>query len=125
MGGLVAGLAHIGVRVADMERSLAFYRGALGFTVTADVRRGEGERYVFLGGGDCRIELILEPGGAAADGRIEHIALRVRNMEEARAALAGKADVSQPMLVEELGLRIKVAFFRGPDGEGLELVEEL
>ena len=31
-------VGHVHLRVADLDRALAFYRGALGFAVTADAR---------------------------------------------------------------------------------------
>lgn len=120
---------HVGIRVSDMQRSIAFYQSVFGLTLqsTWGEYRG-GPRLAFLGfdGRPERenVELIATDASDIAEtGRVDHLAftvtdldseveriraLRVRFIDEAPATLAG------------LG---RVIFFFGPDGEHLELFE--
>ncbi|MFZ5624544.1 MAG: VOC family protein [Gemmatimonadota bacterium] len=43
-----AGIGHVHLKVADLERSLAFYHGVLGFAITA--RHGSGGAFLSAGG---------------------------------------------------------------------------
>jgi catechol 2,3-dioxygenase len=59
-------VAHVRLRVTDLERSLAFYRDVLGFRVTVD-GRPLGLPAVFLAAGDYRHHIALNAfGGVAA-----------------------------------------------------------
>lgn len=64
-----AGLGHVQLEVADLERSVAFYTRFLGLRVTERVESRKG-RIVFLSAGDRHHELALRaaPGGGG-DGR--------------------------------------------------------
>jgi catechol 2,3-dioxygenase-like lactoylglutathione lyase family enzyme len=83
------GLDHLVLRVADLERMLAFYCGALGCTVE---RRVERLGLVQLRAGDALIDLVPVDGplgrvGGAAPGRerrnLDHFCLRVEPFDEA------------------------------------------
>ena len=83
------GLDHLVLRVADLERMLAFYCGALGCTVE---RRVERLGLVQLRAGDALIDLVPVDGalgrvGGAAPGRegrnLDHFCLRVAPFDEA------------------------------------------
>ncbi|MEM1249494.1 MAG: VOC family protein [Acidobacteriota bacterium] len=136
---------HTGVSVADMERSLAFYRDLLGLEVTfdSDVRNHEGfeavvameearGRVVWLGAGD---ETILElwqyenPKGRPlptdyrpADHGVTHYALEVEDVHEVhrRIVEAGHAANASP---QDLDLHL-TTYVRGPDGEIIEILED-
>jgi len=61
-------VGHVHLKVADLDRSLAFYRDALGFAVTADARR-TGLDAVFLAAGDYHHHVAIntwESSGATA-----------------------------------------------------------
>lgn len=83
------GLDHLVLRVADLERMLAFYCGALGCTVE---RRVERLGLVQLRAGDALLDLVPVDGalgraGGAAPGRegrnLDHFCLRVAPFDEA------------------------------------------
>ena len=83
------GLDHLVLRVADLERMLAFYCGALGCTVE---RRVERLGLVQLRAGGALIDLVPVDGplgraGGAAPGRegrnLDHFCLRVEPFDEA------------------------------------------
>lgn len=117
-------IGHVHLKVADLERSLAFYCGVLGFTLTQ--RYGSGAAFVAAGGYHHHIGLntwesrgghpplpgttglyhvaILYPTRAA-------LADAVRRLARAGIALDGASDhgVSEAL------------YLRDPDGNGVEL----
>jgi len=117
---------HIGIMVSDLERSISFYRDILGLKVREIRRRDNGPDLVFIEVGGVEIELIA--GSASpyhkGDGIVNHLAFTVTDLEAALAHLHahGVEVISpKPIVLDE---HTRVAFFRGPDGEKLELVEK-
>ena len=90
---------HIGIAVKNMDEALAFYRDTLGITSTGtEVIEEQKVKVAFLPLGDTELELLesTAPDGPVAkfiekrgEG-IQHIALRVDNIEEALAELKEK-----------------------------------
>ena len=121
--GKITGLAHIGVFVKDIERSIDFYK-RLGFTL--DKEEQPGIRLAFLSSGNCLIELIEQkelPTRTA--GSVDHVAMIVDDIDAAiknAKAQDIEIDASQVNSVDVLG-GIKNVFFEGPDGERLEFFE--
>ncbi|MGB6431160.1 MAG: VOC family protein [Candidatus Acidiferrales bacterium] len=119
-----ARIGHVHLRVADLERALAFYRGVLGFEVTQ--RIGDGMVFVSAGGYHHHIALnTLESlgGSPPAPGTtgLYHAAIMyatrasladaLRRVRAAGIPLEGAADhgVSEAI------------YLRDPDGNGVEL----
>jgi len=121
--GKITGLAHIGVFVKDIDKSIDFYK-RLGFTL--DKEEQPGIRLAFLSAGTCLIELVEKPDALPREaGVVDHIAVTVDNIEAAieNANANGIAiDASQINTVPILG-GVKNVFFDGPDGERLEFFE--
>ena len=90
---------HIGIAVKNMDEALAFYRDILGITATGtEVVEEQKVKVAFLPLGDSELELLesTAPDGPVAtfiekrgEG-IQHIALRVENIEEALRELKEK-----------------------------------
>jgi lactoylglutathione lyase len=128
----VSGLSHIGVFVRDTERSLAFY-SKLGFECYSRAElpnEGGAVKLAFLRCGTCEIELIEKAVyEERKDGKVDHIALKVENIDVTMRQLIDNGvtfDAKEPVLIPSLfDNGIKNMFFRGPDGESLELVEAL
>lgn len=122
------GFHHLSMRVRDIEASLKFYRDTLGFV--EKTAWGEGEkRTVLLDTGDGNYFEISQ-GEAGEGGSVyHHIALRADDcgaaLEAARAAgvevTMETRDISLDSTMGALNLRI--AFFKGPDGELVELFQ--
>jgi catechol 2,3-dioxygenase-like lactoylglutathione lyase family enzyme len=135
---------HTGISVANMERSLGFYRDLLGLelifdsdvddveplnaVVGMDKARG---RVTWLRAGDTMIELWQwdHPEGRPlpadyrpADRGVTHYALEVDDVDELyqRIVAAGYPANSEPL---DLGLH-KTTYVRGPDGEIIEILED-
>ena len=95
----VTKLDHIGIAVKNIDEALAFYRDTLGISsVGEEVIEEQKVKVAFLPLGDTELELLesTSPDGPVAkfiekrgEG-IQHIALRVENIEEALKELKEK-----------------------------------
>jgi len=150
---MIEAIDHVNIVVSDLERSVQFYTGLLGFKVQTRIKLSgswidgvtglEDVRadvvYLTAPDGVSRIELLkyhrpvdageAEPARPNRTG-LRHLALRVRNIEEAVARLkeAGVEFFSGPVAVPEGVLKRKagrkrLCYFRDPDGVILELAE--
>ncbi|MFI4859136.1 MAG: VOC family protein [Phycisphaerales bacterium JB063] len=131
------GIHHVAVRTHDMAQSLAFYTEALGMSVAADFDF-EGVRFVHLDTGDGSLLELVEDDQAitpADDRNVHwHLCFGTDRIESAMVAVAAAGmQVTMPVTPLELNdtsgdaprtLRIKVAFFIGPSGEVVELLQE-
>lgn len=125
------GFHHLSVYASDFDKSLAFYQ-KLGMSVYT--AWGEGDsRIALLDTGDgSLLELFAKPGmDVPAEGRFQHLALHVENVEAAlNTALAAGATLQMPVTVMDLDshprkITIQIAFVKGPDGEVLEFIKQL
>jgi catechol 2,3-dioxygenase len=120
-------IGHVHLKVADLERSLAFYRGVLGFELSA--RYGSGAAFVSAGGYHHHIGLnTWESRGGSPPPRgttgLYHVAIlypsraaladALRRLREAGIELDGASDhgVSEALYLHD------------PDGNGLELYRD-
>ena len=121
--GNVKGLAHIGVFVKDIDKSIDYYK-RLGFTLDGEEQIGI--RLAFLSAGTCLIELVEQKSEPSRpSGSVDHVAMIVDDIyaaiEQANAngiKLDSSAVESMPILGG-----IRNIFFEGPDGERLEFFE--
>ena len=120
--GNITGLAHIGVFVKNIDKSIDFYK-RLGFTL--DDEENVGVRLAFLSAGSCLIELIEQDESERAAGVVDHIAMVVDSIEAAVAnAKAAGIDIDESLIWHAPILGgIRNIFFEGPDGERLEFFE--
>jgi catechol 2,3-dioxygenase-like lactoylglutathione lyase family enzyme len=129
-------LHHVSLRVADIERSIAFYRDGLRLTLGSAFEL-RGRRFALMhapGGG--RVELVesTEEGRPPSERDVLwHLALGTDDVQAALdAALAAGGKLAVPVtsldLVDDVAhrpSRVRIAFVRGPDSEEIELIEEL
>ncbi len=126
----VRGLDHVVLRVADLERSLGFYCGALGCT---EERRIDALGLVQLRAGSALIDLVPVAGplggaGGAPPGEegrnVDHFALRIERFDEAELRGHLSAHCIEP---GEVGRRYGAEgngpsmYVRDPDGNVVEL----
>jgi catechol 2,3-dioxygenase-like lactoylglutathione lyase family enzyme len=118
------GLHHVGIHVASLERSIAFYAAVFGLRVVARLTFGA-EQIAFLEAGAARVELIVDGSGGRQTGMVDHLAFEVADLDawvwrlrEHSVQLLDEAPVDVPLL----GARI--LFCLGPDGERIELFEQ-
>lgn len=130
----LSGLFHIGIYTKDMDKSVTFYSKILGFKEEwrgiVDHPTGKVEAAV-MRLNDCVIELVLPVDLSRVSnvaGPIQHLCLRVDNLENVMDALSAKGiDFSQEGLevISTFMNGIRHAFFYGPSGERIELAEEI
>jgi catechol 2,3-dioxygenase-like lactoylglutathione lyase family enzyme len=120
---------HVGLPVSDLDRSIAWYREALGLTHEPAAGEPEGVAFMVAPTGE-RLELLaVDPQNSAWDGPISalragvgHTAWTVDDLDAAyaRAVEAGGRSVWTPRDTPKPGLRI--AFVADPDGNLVELL---
>jgi lactoylglutathione lyase len=129
----ILGLDHIGIYVKDLEVSKRFYCDKLDFTVIHETTFKEDtgiDKIAFLRAGDVTIELIQTPVyKKREDGPVEHIAFKVKDIESTAERLRAKGIVFDTENItfapNFFDKGDKWIFFRGPDGEHLEINEVL
>jgi catechol 2,3-dioxygenase-like lactoylglutathione lyase family enzyme len=121
---------HVAVTVHDMERSVGFYRDLLGFEVVGQLLLdGDAFKIVYLRSGEAHLELFAFRGTAAETpvgvpdtvGGFKHLALQTKEVDAVAARLKA-AGVTFTVEPTDAAGGVRLAFFRDPDGNLLELV---
>ena len=90
---------HVGLRVADLDRSLAFYRG-LGYAVLGNVPETEFGSLTMLklpGDEFVALELVHDPHGGGGDpGGLNHLVIQVESMQSIVAHLTARGIEVEP-----------------------------
>jgi glyoxylase I family protein len=138
-------LSHIGICVAELERSVRFYRDILGFAELSrlQVKGPEPERLLHIAGGELqavylqrdgtRIELLYYPVAGherTATPRpmnrlgFTHLSLRVAELDSVVAAIVQGGGVNLiETRVENAAWGSKAVFVTDPDGLRIELIQ--
>lgn len=131
------GIHHLAVRTQDFDGSMAFYTGVLGLVRKVQFEL-DGNRFAWLdaGRGDY-LELVEAAGPVTTGGdndTLWHFCLKTTNIEQVIAAVESTGmEVTVPVKEVDLEnvandppspLQVKIAFFRGPSGELVELLQE-
>jgi glyoxylase I family protein len=124
---LIKALDHVAVITTDVERAAAFYTGLLGFHETARLETTHSGTIIFVGLNGAQVELFgsgepRHPDEASRRVGYAHITLLVDDVdaEYDRLKAAGVEFYMDPTTAES-GLRL--AFFRDPDGNPIELLQ--
>jgi|SRR5215207_3269593 len=120
-------VGHVHLRVADLDRALAFYRDALGFGVSADARE-HGLDMVLLAAGDYHHHIGLntwdtELGAPPPRGHtgLYHVAFLYPDRRELGGAVRRLLDHDHPIdHATDHGGTVSV-YLADPDGNGIEL----
>ena len=115
--GTTVGAVHL--TVADLERSLAYYRDAIGLEVLAR----DGARAALGAGGHELLVLVEEPGASPSDGYtgLYHFALLVPERVELARWLAHAARDRVPLTGLSDHFVSEALYLRDPDGHGIEI----
>jgi catechol 2,3-dioxygenase-like lactoylglutathione lyase family enzyme len=121
----------LGIVVADIEASLAFYRDFLGLPFQRKMPMSKTTTLHFLGAGTGAIKLweVTEPPAPVAKGwplesapGFRYITLSISNIDEVVGdATAAGIEVRVP--VTELMPSVKIAILADPDGNSVELLQ--
>jgi lactoylglutathione lyase len=118
---------HIGLRVSDLERSLAFYT-AVGYTVvgTVDGTAFGSLTMLRLPGDDfVTIELVHDPARGKVDlgTGINHLVIQVELLDATLADLAAKGIAAEPPELPDGTDGPRTSWIADPDGYRIELVQ--
>ena len=130
----IQGLAHVGLYVNDVKKSVQFYEEKLGFRLIHEAvnQIPEGDVLVkFIQNGSCTLELVQFPFAVKReDGWFDHISIAVKDLDGLMEQLKEKGIEFEegsytiaPHVFPPEGS--KWVFFRGPDGEHIELNERM
>jgi catechol 2,3-dioxygenase len=120
-------IGHVHLKVADIDRSLAFYRDVLGFDVTQRL----GDEAAFLSAGGYHHHLGLNtwesrggsPPGPGTTG-LYHVAIRYPDRATLGDALVRLRDAGIPITgATDHGVS-EAVYLRDPDGNGIELYRD-
>lgn len=123
------GIHHVAIRAGDFDASVRFYKELLGFKEAASWGSGD-NRAIMLDTGDGNCLEIFAGGSREQkpEGAFLHIALRTGNcdtiIEGVRSAgLQITVEPKDVVLESSPPLPARIAFFKGPDGEVIELFQ--
>jgi lactoylglutathione lyase len=117
---------HLGLRVADLDRSLAFYT-AVGYEVVGEVPATDLGHLTMLklpGDEFVTIEVVHDQNGGAVDTdtRLSHLVIQVESMDATLAELAaGGIDAEAPTSPDGTD-DFQTTWIIDPDGNRVELV---
>lgn len=120
-------IEHVGVRVINLEQSIAFYTKVLGMEHRNTLVPGNGAVRLgflaFAGHEDTEVELIENAQQFPAEGKVHHLAFTVDDVE---AEFARIKELNVPLRdtgITTLPDGSRYFFFYGPDGELLEFFQ--
>lgn len=122
----ISAIHHVSITVVDLDRSIDWYRRALGFEVAARQQRDGADKVMIAHPGGLTISLISHGSRAAPDGfsefrpGLDHLAFEVADLDELEnwRSLLDNAGVEHHGIVA--GMIGHLIDFRDPDGIALE-----
>ena len=124
------GFHHVSMKVNDLNKSIKFYSEGLGFVERFSWGK-DPKRTILMDTGDSNYFEISQGDSnqTSVEGVFRHLALRV---DDCKAALELARNAGAEITVEardvilssDPPLKIRIAFFKGPDGELVELFED-
>ncbi len=123
--GRLLGLAHIGIMVKDVEKSIDFYQNILGFEIQSIQDTGR-SKLAFLQAGTCIVELVpVSETENRPIGPVDHICIEVEDIGPLMERLKAQGVKFEKETYSEIGLfgGVRNVFFRGPDDERIEFFD--
>jgi predicted enzyme related to lactoylglutathione lyase len=113
-------LEVVPLHVQDVQRSIDFYAGQVGFHLDHDVQPGNGMRIVQLTPPGSACSVVFGTGMGEGGGPVNNLHLVVVDIEQARKQLSDRGvEVSA---IDDMG-GVKYAYFSDPDGNSWALQE--
>jgi lactoylglutathione lyase len=123
---MIRKVEHVAIQVRDLDRSIKFYTEVLGLPLRGRLRLNDTIELAYLPVGDFEIELVCKSTEYiyAKEGIVHHVGFTVDDVAAMLDRLR-KHGVEliheQPLYLDKMDVHI--AFFWGPDGEKLELLQ--
>lgn len=134
---LFTGYSHIGIYVQNREEAIKFYEDVLSFKLLFKVdNESDGLLIAMLQLGNCFVEVLEPPQGKekilpGACSTVNHVGITVPDIDKAKAHVESFGYEFEDRGIYDVprfgrpDLDLKVAFFRGPNGERIELFQEI
>jgi lactoylglutathione lyase len=122
----IKGFEHVGIQVADIEKSIEFYQSVAGLELMDRFLHTDGNmKLAFLGINNSIIVELIEGYNSTlpAEGKVHHVAFKVSNIESEEERLRGLGAEFIYDEITALPNGAKYLFFKGPDGEWIEYFE--
>ena len=123
---MIKGMDHVALVTTDVERAAKFYTEVVGLRETARLETTHSGTIVFVGVNGTTVELFGggKPTAAAEGGEIgyKHICFLVDDVDAEHARLKGR-NVEFDMEPATVDAGLRIAFFRDPDGNRVELMQ--
>jgi lactoylglutathione lyase len=118
---------HLGIRVADLDRSLAFYT-AVGYQVVGEVPETELGHLTMLklpSDEFVAIELVHDSKAPAVDTdtRLSHLVIQVNSMDATITELAARGIDAEATISPDGSDDFRTTWILDPDGNRIELVQ--
>ena len=117
---------HFGLRVADLDRSLAFY-AAVGYEVVGSVPEtplGELTMLKLPGDEFVTIELVHDPAREASSGPgLSHFVIKVESLDATISELAARGIGAEAPVSPDGSDEFRTTWVVDPDGNRIELVQ--
>ena len=118
---------HFGLRVADPDRSLAFYT-AIGYEIVGSVPEtplGQLTMLKLPGDEFVTIELVHDPtrGGVSVSPGLSHFVVKVESMDATISELAARGIGAEPPISPDVSDDFRTTWIIDPDGNRIELVQ--
>jgi catechol 2,3-dioxygenase len=120
-------IGHVHLKVADLERSLAFYHDLLGFEVTTHY----GDQAVFLSAGGYHHHIALNtwysknaPPAPVRSAGLFHTAILFPTRKDLAAAVKRLVDAGYPLTGASDHAVSEAIYLDDPDGNGVELYRD-
>jgi lactoylglutathione lyase len=118
---------HVGLRVADLERTLAFYT-AVGYEVVGEVPGTDLGNLTMLklpGDEFVSIEVVHDPNDPAVttDTRLSHLVIQVESMDATLSELAARGIDAEAPSSPDGSEDFRTTWIVNPDGNRIELVQ--
>lgn len=120
----IIGVHHMAIITDNVARLREFYVDVLGLPIVGGFA---GRAIIFIGVGGTAIELVERSARPTGGGGWDHLALEVPDIDAAYAELTARGVPFHlaPKAFPPEAPTVRIAFFKDPDGNVLELVQPL
>lgn len=122
---MLSKIEHVGLEIADLDRSVKFYTEILGLSLVDTADLGD-LTIAFLQVGESQVELLCRKERNEAygrDGSFAHLAFTVDDIDACVAKLRANGVTCTFDSPKEILGGCKIFFFKGPDNETLEFFQ--